>query len=156
MYLLYVDESGNVHDVRQRCFVLAGLCTYERQSYWIAHELDKIAARFSRYMPPDGTVDDIELHGNPMYGGKSFWHGVPKQDRIDAICDALKVVRDSHVSNRVFASVVMKNNPSDLSCVNDIIELAFERLYSACRVAPFVWHVGPALMLSDAQNQAGG
>lgn len=90
--------------------------------------MDKIAARFYRYMPVNGTVTDVELHGNPMYGGKSFWHGVPKSDRIEAICDALKVVRDSHVSNRIFASVVIKGTQSKPIEADDIVEHAFEQL----------------------------
>jgi hypothetical protein len=47
MYLLYADESGTIHDKNQQYFVLAGLCVFERQGYWIANELDKIVARFN-------------------------------------------------------------------------------------------------------------
>ena len=46
MYLLYVDESGTTHDPNQQYFVLAGFCVFERQGYWVAKELDDIAARF--------------------------------------------------------------------------------------------------------------
>lgn len=131
LYLLYIDESGNMNDPSQKCFVLAGLCTFERQGYWIARELDKIAERFTRYMPVEaGTTSDIELHGNPMYGGKSFWHGVPKEDRINAICDTLRVVRDSHISNRIFASVILKRDPSRIGDASDAVEVAFEQIAS--------------------------
>lgn len=61
MYLLYADESGSSGDPNQQYFVLAGFCVFERQGYWIAQELDKIAAGFN---PADPA--SVELHGNPM------------------------------------------------------------------------------------------
>ncbi|MFM7129107.1 MAG: DUF3800 domain-containing protein, partial [bacterium] len=47
MYLLYADESGSIGDSKQNFFVLAGFCVFERQGYWIAQELEKIAARYN-------------------------------------------------------------------------------------------------------------
>jgi len=68
MYLLYADESGSVSDSKQQFFVLAGFCVFERQGYWIAQELDDIAARFN---PADPA--SVELHGNPMNSGKGIF-----------------------------------------------------------------------------------
>jgi hypothetical protein len=68
MYLLYADESGSVGDSKQQFFVLAGFCVFERQGYWFAQELDKIAARFN---PADPV--SLELHGNPMHSGKGIF-----------------------------------------------------------------------------------
>ena len=112
MYLLYADESGSVHDAKQQMFVLAGFCVFERQGFWIANELDKIAARFN---PADPA--SVELHGNPMQSGKGIFRRFPKEDRTQAIEDALKVFLASHPSNRLFASVVNKArvSPIDLS-----------------------------------------
>ena len=68
MHLLYADESGSPKDSSQNYLVLAGVSVFERQSYWISNELDKIAARFDPANP-----DEVELHGNPMLNGKGIW-----------------------------------------------------------------------------------
>jgi hypothetical protein len=121
MYLLYADESGSIHDAKQQMFVLAGFCVFERQGFWIANELDRIAARFN---PADPA--SVELHGNPMQSGKGIFRRFPKEDRIRAIEDALKVFMASHPSNRLFASVVNKAKISPV----DPVEFAFEQLAS--------------------------
>jgi hypothetical protein len=105
MYLLYADESGTTHDSQQQYFVLAGFCVFERQGYWIANELEKIAARFD---PADSG--NVELHGSPMFSGRGRWRNHPKEERHQAIEDALKVFLQSHPSNRLFASVVKKSH----------------------------------------------
>jgi hypothetical protein len=121
MYLLYADESGTIHDPSQQYFVLAGFCVFERQGYWIANELDQIVARFD---PADPT--SVELHGNPMFGGKKQWRMHPKQDRHQTIEDCLKVFLRSHPKNRLFASVIKKSVVSP----RDVVEVAFEQLAS--------------------------
>jgi hypothetical protein len=121
MYLLYADESGNTHDSNQRHFVLAGFCVFERQGYWVANELDKIAARFN---PADPA--SVELHGSPMASGRGMWRRYARADRDKAIEDALQVFKASHRSNRLFASVINKASVSP----HDSITLAFEQLAS--------------------------
>ena len=121
MYLLYADESGSAKDKHQQYFVLAGFCVFERQGFWIANELDAIAARFN---PADPA--SVELHGNPMHSGKGIFRQFPKEERTLAIEDALKVFVKSHPSNRLFASVVDKAKVSPV----DPVEFAFEQLAS--------------------------
>lgn len=121
MYLLYVDESGTTHDPNQEYFVLAGFCVFERQGYWISNQLDEIAARFNPAEPAT-----IELHGSPMFGGRGEWRDYPKNDRHQAIEDALKIFMESHASNRLFASVIKKSMVSP----KDSVEVAFEQLAS--------------------------
>lgn len=121
MHLLYADESGSSSDPKQIHFVLAGLSTFERQGFWISNELDKIASRFNPADP-----NSIELHGSPMFGGKSVWRKVPKDTRIEAIKDCLKVFSNSHRSNRIFGCVVRKSTISP----KDPVEFAFEQLAS--------------------------
>jgi hypothetical protein len=121
MYLLYADESGSVGDPKQQFFVLAGFCVSERQGYWVAKELDKIAARFNPADP-----GSVELHGNPMQSGKGIFRRFPKEDRVTAIEDALKIFLASHPSNRLFASVIRKTKVSPV----DPVEFAFEQLAS--------------------------
>lgn len=121
MYLLYADESGSVGDPGQLFFVLAGFCVFERQGYWISRKLDAIAARFN---PADPS--SVELHGNPMISGKGIWRRHPKEDRIQAVKDALHLLVESHPTNRLFASVVRKSRVSPV----DPVEFAFEQLSS--------------------------
>lgn len=104
MHLLYCDESGSIADPGQSHFVLAGISIFERQGFWIANELDKIAARFN---PAD--VSSVELHGNPMFAGRGFWRQFPKNNRIIAIKDSLRIFAASHPSNRIFGCVIKKS-----------------------------------------------
>lgn len=64
MYLLYADESGNITDINQKHFVLAGFCAFERQGYWLSNGLDQIAKRFNPAEP-----NTFELHGSPCSAG---------------------------------------------------------------------------------------
>lgn len=121
MYLLYCDESGTVSDPNQKHFVLAGICLFERQGYWFANELDKIAARFNI-----AESDMVELHGSPMQTGRNSWRKFPKEIRHQAIKDSLSLIASSHHSNRIFACVVKKEKASP----KDPVELAFEQLAS--------------------------
>ena len=121
MFLLYSDESGSAKDASQTYFVLAGFCIFERQSYWLSKELDSIAARFNAADP-----SSVELHGSPMFGGRSFWRQFPVADRHQAMTDALSLLNSSDRSSRVFVCVVNKVNASP----SDPVELAFEQLVS--------------------------
>lgn len=121
MHLLYVDESGSPHDPNLQYFVLAGLSVFERQGYWIANKLDQIAARFN-----PGDHREIELHGSPMLSGRGMWRHYPKDQRFKAIEDSLKVFVASHITNRLFASVIKKTAVSP----QNPVEVAFEQLAS--------------------------
>lgn len=121
MYLLYSDESGSAKDANQTYFVLAGFCLFEKQGYWLSQKLDSIAARFNAADP-----GSVELHGSPMYGGRSFWRQFPVADRIQAITDALALFNSSARSNRVFVCAINKIKASP----RDPVELAFEQLVS--------------------------
>ncbi|MFT3991198.1 MAG: DUF3800 domain-containing protein [Luteolibacter sp.] len=119
MYLFYVDESGHGADPNQKYFVLAGLSVFERQSWWISEELDRIAARFDPANP-----DAVELHGSPMLQGRDGWKAHPQADRQQAMKDALSVLTSSHPSNTAFAVIVDKTAVSP----KDPVEVAFEQI----------------------------
>jgi len=121
MYLLYADESGHARDASQQYFVLAGFCIFERQGFWLAQELDKIAERFD---PADPS--SVELHGNPMKTGKGIFRRFPQAVRIQAMKDALKIFASSHKTNRLFAVALKKQKLSP----DDPVEFAFEQLAS--------------------------
>jgi hypothetical protein len=121
MHLLYIDESGHSQDATQRYFIMVGVSLFERQTFWISNELEKIAARFD---PADPS--SIELHGSPMKQGKGVWKGIPGQDRASAYADALTIFANSHKSNRLFGVAVEKAAISP----QDPVLYAFEQLLS--------------------------
>jgi len=123
MYLLYADESGSVGDPTERYFVLAGLSVFEREPHWLEQELEQIAKRFNPEQP-----QTIELHGSPMRAGKGRWRHYPKQDREQAVMDALDAgICKRHPGQvRLFASVLEKKNFAG----QDIAQVAFEQLSS--------------------------
>ena len=121
MHLLYVDESGHADDPTQRYFVMIGVALFERQTFWLSSELDKIAMRFDPANP-----QSVELHGSPMKQGKGVWKNVSGNDRFQAYKDALEVFAQSHSSNRLFGVVVEKAVISN----RDPVEYAFEQLLS--------------------------
>lgn len=127
MYLLYADESGSINDPSQDYFVLAGISLFERQSYWFSERMDAIAHRFN---PADPNA--VELHGNPMHGGRKFWRQFPFAAREAAIKDCLKIITRSHISNRVFVSVVKKSSLTAAAAagkpVHEPIKHVFEQL----------------------------
>lgn len=123
MYLLYADESGALHDPGQRFFVLAGVAVFERSTHYIELELNKIASRFC----PDNP-HLFELHGSPMRTGAKEWRNFGREQRLDAIRDALLtgVARQNARNVRLFAAVLEKANYSG----QDIVQVAFEQLSS--------------------------
>ncbi|MCL2829307.1 MAG: DUF3800 domain-containing protein [Betaproteobacteria bacterium] len=119
MYLLYVDESGSVASPSEQYFVLAGLSVFERKVHWVEQKLNEIACGFA----PDDPYS-IELHGSPMRTGHKVWRKHPQAERINAIQNALKLVRGPDI--RLFGAVVKK---SSLSAEDPVVH-AFEQLTS--------------------------
>jgi len=119
VFLLYVDESGDVDDPNISHFVLSGFAIFERQTYWLSQELEKIAARFDEADP-----GSVELHGNPMVQGNKGWKQFPQTDRLNAIKDSLSALCRTHPSTKIFSIVVEKGSVSD----GDPVEFAFEHL----------------------------
>jgi hypothetical protein len=104
MYLLYCDESGSTKDPRQNHFLFSGVSVFERQSYWIASELDKLAAQFNPADP-----GSVEFHGNVMHNGsRGIWRSVAPARRLSAMQSVLDVLVRSHPTNRIFVCVVRK------------------------------------------------
>lgn len=118
MYLLYVDESGNIGDTN--CFVFAGLAIHESSAKWINQKLEGIAKRFSESAPRD-----FELHAHEVFWGKSVWRDINLEKRKQALRDALQILQDMDERNRLFAIVVDKR---DAHSKNEIIDLAFTQL----------------------------
>ncbi len=121
MHLLYIDESGHADDATQRFFVMIGVSFFEKQTFWVANELDNIAARFD---PADPF--SIELHGSPMKQGKGIWKSISGNARAEAFKDALTILTKSHKSNRLFGIAIEKA----AIYPQDPVQYAFEQLLS--------------------------
>jgi Protein of unknown function (DUF3800) len=123
MHLLYLDESGSASDPGQQYFVLAGVSVFEREAHWVEQGLNDVARRFAAADPYS-----VELHGSPMRSGNGAWRRHSKDDRLQAVKDALQVgVADRSSSNvRLFGAVIKKSAVAG----QDPVELAFEQLTS--------------------------
>ncbi|WP_204117505.1 DUF3800 domain-containing protein [Paraburkholderia sp. C35] len=123
MHLLYVDESGTVSDANQQYFVLAGVSVFERTCHWIESSLNETIKKY--FDPQD--IHSLELHASPMRSGKNEWRKFKREDRENAIVEALSVgvAQQNRGNVRLFAAVIRK---ADLPA--DAAENAFTQLYS--------------------------
>ena len=102
MHILYLDESGT-HDAR--CFVVAGIAVFERRTYYLARELDRLQAR---YFPDD--AGPIPFHASALHAPEGrvpapFDRLTPAQRR-NLLLDIYQVIADSDV--RIFAIAMEK------------------------------------------------
>ena len=106
MYLLYLDESGDVSRQDEQHFVLAGIAVFERQAYWLQKGLDDLVAALGH--PAPGA---LELHGNAIWGGRkgSWWRKFPLEHRRAVIRDGLMSAQSLlPIQRRLFGVVVDK------------------------------------------------
>lgn len=117
VYILYADESGAAGDKHQRFFVLAGIAVFDRQTWWLSRELDKLVGRLFPHQA------EAELHGNHIFQGKRIWRSVGIQARVEAYQTALSLIKKSMP---LFGVGVER------ACLvgQDPVEYAFEQLCS--------------------------
>jgi len=90
MYLLYLDESGQ-HGGRY--FVLAGVAAFERQTHWIATELDRVQAQYFPKLP-----GAIELHASQVRAGReSPWDQLQPRERHALLDDVYTMISQAQV-----------------------------------------------------------
>jgi hypothetical protein len=121
MYILYVDDSGSADNPLDKFFVLGGISVFERGLYHLIKAADDLVASFGL-----GDPNEIELHGSPMYSGRSgVWRQIrDRSQRENMIIRALALLEAQRASVRLFAVAVDRiavapRNP---------IELAFEEI----------------------------
>lgn len=121
MHILYVDDSGSADNPNDRFFVLAGISVFERGLYHLIKAVDTLVASFDL-----GDPDEIELHGSPMYSGRSgVWHTIrDRSQRERMIVQALTLLSANRASVRLFAVAVDRAAVSP----RDPVELAFEEI----------------------------
>lgn len=125
MHLLYLDHSGDPIDPAQRHVILAGLSIFERQTHWLAQQVDEIAARFN---PGDPMA--VEIHASPMVSGRGIWRKFPKLDRLSALRDCCQLLADSIKTTVLIGACIEKSALSTASLSGDLISVAFEQVCS--------------------------
>lgn len=105
MYLLYLDESGNEDDPRDKHFILAGAALFERQTFFIARDIDQIQTRHFPESQP------IAFHASTIRSGKDFWRNSTPQLRETVLQDIARVISTANYPGMVlFAAVIEKTN----------------------------------------------
>jgi hypothetical protein len=105
MYLLYIDESGNESDPKDRHFVLAGAAVFERNTFFLAQELDAVQTRHFPGLPP------IPFHASHIRSGTGFWRRIEQQTRERVLEDIANVIADANDPGMfLFGAVIEKTN----------------------------------------------
>jgi hypothetical protein len=104
MYLLYLDESGNPDEPADKHFVIGGVAVFERQTFFLTHEVDAIQAKHFPGHPP------IEFHASHIRNGKGFWRAIDLETRRMVLQDLAQVIsRSNSPGVTLFSAVVEKD-----------------------------------------------
>lgn len=94
MYLLYLDDAGDVMKREDKHFILVGIAVFERQAHWLQTELDHFVEMLG-YRDFDGLdrPDKLELHGNQILSGSGRWRTLKlsREKRRDTIRTGLEI-----------------------------------------------------------------
>jgi len=114
MYLLYVDDSGNVSDKNCQHCVLAGFAIRETQTYWVQQAVDNIVVQ-------NLGISDIELHGTFIRTGKKEWRRFPKQIREKILKDTLNYIASNYPNQFIlFGAVLDKSSYQGVSLSEEL------------------------------------
>lgn len=120
MHILYVDDSGHVENPGERYFVLGGISVFERGIYHTIKAADDCVTNFNL-----GPIEEIELHGSPMYSGRDgVWRTVRERPRREQMIKDALACFEKAASVRLFAIAVDKAAVAP----QDPVQLAFEEL----------------------------
>lgn len=100
MYLLYCDESGSVKDKDSPLFILAGICVFERQTYWLGNKIEQVIESLFN------ESTSIELHAQHIFTGKQRWRKMNRIDRIELMKKIYYEIANCHPSISLFGIVV--------------------------------------------------
>lgn len=104
MYLLYLDESGNEDDPKDKHFVLGGAAVFERTTFFLSQELDQIQ---TRHFP---GIQPIPFHASNIRSGKDFWRPVAPRSRENVLKDIAAVMANANNPGVVFFAVVVEKD----------------------------------------------
>ena len=121
MFITYLDDAGNIGNPEERHYILAGVCIFERQVFYLDEALDRVVqetgfAEISK---------NLELHGSFIHARRSVWRKFRTREEARAlIVKALHAARKA-MDWRLFGVVVDKHR-----CSEDPAEYAFEQICS--------------------------
>lgn len=120
VYILYLDESGNENDAKDRHFILAGAAVFERQTFFLSRQLDELQAR---HFP---GIQPLEFHASHIRSGKDYWRNVPQEERELILGEIAGIIAASNQPGvLLFGAVIEK---SDTLYGIEAIKLATEQL----------------------------
>jgi hypothetical protein len=106
MHLLYLDESGNESDPKDRFFVLGGLSLFERQTYFLTEAIEEVQ---QRHFP---NTQPITFHASEIRSGRGFWRKVPPGTREQVLLDLCAAVAASPGRGRVLYAAAVEKSKS--------------------------------------------
>lgn len=120
MHIVYLDESGTHTEARY--FVVAGLAVFERNTFFLARDLNDLQAK---YFPQ--STDLIEFHASSLHAPEgrvpSPFDQLTTQQRKQLIADVYQIIIDSRAT--IFAVVMEK-----ATILGDPYERGFEEVVS--------------------------
>lgn len=123
MYILYLDDSGSVHNLNEAYLVLGGVAVPEQSIRWLSHQVELLVQQIDPNNP-----EMVEFHAAEIFGGRTgYWKSITdKHKRIDIIKNVLGVMGKAYPDITTFACAVHKKSfPT-----TDPVIFAFEELSS--------------------------
>ncbi len=118
MHITYLDEAGTHAEARY--FVVAGLSVFERETYFLAQNLDKLQAA---YFPT--LTEPLEFHARELHAPKEYlkapWNMLTTDQRFKLLDEIYELIVRSHT--RVFAIAMEKS-----FVAGDCYERGFEEI----------------------------
>lgn len=104
MYVLYLDESGDENNPSDKHFVLAGAALFERQTFFLAQQMDAIQTQYFPGVPP------IEFHASHIRSSRGFWRKVDRAVKASLLRDiGAAIANCNHPGLALFGAVVEKD-----------------------------------------------
>jgi len=105
MYLLYLDESGNENDAKDRHFILAGAAVSETKPYFVARDIEAVQTKHFPGLPP------VVFHATDIRSGTGFWRKVEKEKREAVLRDITHAIAAQAAPGMVlFGAVIEKSD----------------------------------------------
>jgi hypothetical protein len=106
MYILYLDESGELKNAAETHFVLGGMAVFERRVYYLAGEVERV---HNAHLP--GAAPPVELHAADIRTGRNRWRALARPERDSLLSDIYEVIGNASRPGVVaFAVVVNKQD----------------------------------------------
>lgn len=103
MYIIYLDESGTQNEARH--FILAGLAVFERETYFLAQEMERLQLK---YFPAHNRPINLRASslGAPDERAEPPFSELTANERLELLREAYPVIAASR--SRLFAIAIEK------------------------------------------------